>query len=481
MKVVSSSQMRLIESRDINEGRYSPQDYAVLVAQALQNIILQDGARDVLILCGDNANGSYGFMLAYLLLKNSHIAPRIIYHGASDNTFYQLAVQNGLQVIDNPRAMKEVVEQSRYVVDCLFGSELDEMISYPDNYIINWVNENDNYVLSCDLPSGLDGNDGSLYGCCIRADKTMTIELPKIGLYLKPGCEYAGEIICQPVGLSYDAIGSISSNIETLEDRQLKEQVLKMDSHTSVLLFAGSGLSTSGYLLTCQSLLASGCDSVTLAGDRLSYDMTGSRLYEVERILLDDDNLGGDLKQIDYSRYDLIVYWGGFDRGQLIVEKLMESGRPLLFTPSGAGDLRPQAQLLERRAATALMLDQNGYEDFFGPISPSSFLDDAVGSCRKYGDLKILYRSANSLAIDSQGVSIGRNSDVLDHKAGLTDVLTGCCGALLAQKNDRMSLCCANEICYRAAENYTRDHYKYAISAQQLTEQLNRQLYELSK
>ncbi|MCR5067235.1 MAG: hypothetical protein K6A14_04135 [Erysipelotrichaceae bacterium] len=481
MKVVSSSQMRLIESRDISEGRYSPQDYAVLVAQAMQNIILQDQARDILILCGDNANGSYGFMLAYLLLKNSHISPKIIYHGSTDNTYYQLAQQNGLQIVDNPRFMKEIIDQSAYIVDCLFGSELDEMISYPDNFIISWVNEAENYVLSCDLPSGLDGNDGSLYGCCIKADKTMTIELPKLGLFLKPGCEYAGEIICQPVGLSYDAIGSVSSNVATLEEKQLREQVEKMDSHTSVLLVAGSQQATSGYLLTCQSLLAAGCDQVALAGDQRSYEAAGNHLYEVERILLDDENLSSSLKQIDYNRYDLVTYWGGFSRGQLIVEKLMESGRPLLFTPAGAEDLKAQSQLLERRAATALILDQAGYEEFFGTVSPASFLDDAVGTCRKYGDLKILYRSAYSLAIDSQGITIGHDSDLLGHKAGLMDVLTGCCGAFLAQNNDRAALSSANEVCFRAAQNYRRDHYKYALSASQLTEELTRQLYELSK
>ena len=481
MKVVSSSQMRLIESRDINEGRYSPQDYAVLVAQALQNIVLADGARDVLILCGDNSNGNYGLVLAYLLFKNSHLSSRIIYHGSSENPYYQLVIQNGLEVIDNPRLMKDVIMESRYVVDCLFGSDLDEMISYPDSYVIGWVNEADNYVLSCDLPSGLDGNDGSLYGCCVRADKTMTIELPKLGLFLKPGCDYVGELVCESVGLSYDAIGSISSNVNTLEPSDLKNQLKRMDSHAHVLLFAGSGLSTSGYLLICESLLASGCERVTLAGDQKSYDMVGSRLYEVERILLEESGLTGDLKEIDYSRYDLIIYAGGFSRGQIIVERLMASGRPVLFAPQGVEDLKNQAQLLERKAATVLMLDESAYADLFGTPSPSSFLDEITAVSRKYADLKILYRSASSLSIDREGILIGHDSQLLSHKAGLMDVLVGCCGAFLAQRNDIMSLSCANEVCYRAAENYRQEHYRYSLSAAQLIRQLDQQLYELSK
>ena len=481
MKVVSSSQMRLIESRDISEGRYSPQDYTVLVAQALQNIVTADEARDILILAGDNANGNYGLMLAYLLLKNSHLTPRIIYHGSRENTYYQLVNQNGLEIIDNPRLMMAAINESRYVVDCLFGSELDEMVSYPDNYIINWVNEADCYVLSCDLPSGLDGNDGTLYGSCIKADKTMTIELPKLGLYLQPGCEYVGELVIQPVGLSYDAIGSITSPVMTLDEADLSQQIGKMTNHCRVLLFAGGNLPTSGYLLTCKSLLAAGCDRVTLAGEKASFEMTGNNLFEVERILLEDGSLTGDLKNIDYGSYDLIIYAGGFSRGQLIVEKLMESGRPLLFAPQGIDDLSRQRQLLERRASTALMLDQPAYEELFGSVSPSSFLEEAIGNSRRYADLKILYRFANSLAIDHNGVVIGHSCEQLYHKAGLTDVLVGVIGAFLAQDNDRLALSCANELCYRAVSEYEREHYRYGLSADKLIEQVSDLLYRLSK
>ncbi len=481
MKVVSSSQMRLIESRDINEGRYSPQDYAVLVAQALQNHVVADETQNVLILCGDNDNGNYGLMLAYLLLKNSHLTPRIIYHGSKENSYYQLVIQNGLEVIDNPRLMMAAINESSYVVDCLFGSELDEMISYPDNYIINWVNEADCFVLSCDLPSGLDGNDGTLYGCCIKADRTMTIELPKLGLFLEPGCEYVGELVVQPVGLSYDAIGSISSSYATLDESQMKQQVKKMNSHSSVLLFAGSQLKTSGYLLSCESLLACGADRITVAGDQRICDMAANHLYEVETIRLEDNNLTGILKDIDYGSYDLIVYAGGFSRGQITVEKLMETNRPILFTPSGINDLKTQSQLLERRATTVLMLDKNTYEEFFGTISPSSFLDEAIGTSRRYADLKILYRSTNALAIDKDGVLISHDSPLLDHRAGLMDVLVGTLAALLAQNNESLAISCANELCYRGIESHRKESHRYALSARALVEVVSQQLYQLDK
>lgn len=46
-----------------------------------------------------------------------------------------------------------------------------------------------------DIPSGLEADTGRVNGECIRAAVTVTMGMPKIGLYLNPGSDYTGEVV----------------------------------------------------------------------------------------------------------------------------------------------------------------------------------------------------------------------------------------------------------------------------------------------
>ncbi len=65
-------------------------------------------------------------------------------------------------------------------------------------------------VLAIDIPSGIDANSGVALEPAIVADVTLTLGLPKRGLFSGSGATHAGEVVVADIGIptaAYDAVG----------------------------------------------------------------------------------------------------------------------------------------------------------------------------------------------------------------------------------------------------------------------------------
>ena len=71
------------------------------------------------------------------------------------------------------------------IIDSLIGYGLKSNPRPPVNSLIKLVNVSGIKILSLDIPSGIDSDQGSIYKDSIFADYTMTLELPKKGLLQK--------------------------------------------------------------------------------------------------------------------------------------------------------------------------------------------------------------------------------------------------------------------------------------------------------
>ena len=83
-----------------------------------------------------------------------------------------------------------------------FDLMIDALIGYglrgaPRGKTARWIqkaNRGSVPILSLDIPSGLDADNGSPLGDCIRADATLTLALPKVGMREDGASEYLGEL-----------------------------------------------------------------------------------------------------------------------------------------------------------------------------------------------------------------------------------------------------------------------------------------------
>ena len=151
---------------------------------------------DALILCGSGNNGGDGLALARLLLLEKKNPTVVLIHRSplkGDALInYNACVHLGVKIMtcyDDLSPLGEQLKASSMVVDCLFGTGLSREIGSPYREAIDMVNASSLFILSADLPSGIDANTGETLGVSIRADKTISFHAMKKGLLLLENIE----------------------------------------------------------------------------------------------------------------------------------------------------------------------------------------------------------------------------------------------------------------------------------------------------
>lgn len=93
------------------------------------------------------------------------------------------------------------------IIDAVIGYGLDGPARGVAETFIYWANDESIPVLSLDTPSGVDVDTGLAAGAGMRADCTLTLALPKVGLMDNP---YAGELFVADISVPpslYDRFG----------------------------------------------------------------------------------------------------------------------------------------------------------------------------------------------------------------------------------------------------------------------------------
>jgi len=92
-------------------------------------------------------------------------------------------------------------QKSGLVVDAIFGVGIHSPVCGIFEKAICAINKCRKPVVSIDIPSGLDADTGEVHGVAVRATKTVTLALPKHGLFEGEGPLYAGKIEVADIGI----------------------------------------------------------------------------------------------------------------------------------------------------------------------------------------------------------------------------------------------------------------------------------------
>lgn len=139
----------------------------------------------IAIVCGPGNNGGDGKVLAKILKQN------------------QFSEVHVFEKVDFDKFHKSDWHWS-LIVDALFGIGLNRTIVGAEAKLIRSINSSGSFVLSLDVPSGLNAMLGEslVEGSekAVRADVTITFGFAKPGLFLKDGPALRGQLIVAPIG-----------------------------------------------------------------------------------------------------------------------------------------------------------------------------------------------------------------------------------------------------------------------------------------
>ena len=179
------------------------------VADAVKALLKSKKKASVCILCGMGNNAGDGFVVARHLW-NSGIGVQVFLIGQGDKlkrdaaTNYQILKDCRYPIREICRltpALKRHIGQADIVVDAIFGVGLNREITGLFRQVIESANQAGPRIVAVDIPSGLDGTSGKIYGTCIRAYTTVTFSCPKKGFYQGQGPQQTGHVIVADIGI----------------------------------------------------------------------------------------------------------------------------------------------------------------------------------------------------------------------------------------------------------------------------------------
>ena len=152
-----------------------------------------------IVLCGPGNNGGDGLVISQDLKK---LNQSVILYSLKSMTYKgdaKIAYKKNQLTKNNYNDLN--IPKNSVIIDCLFGIGLNRKVKGMYKNIIKKVNNSKQHVISIDIPSGINGNNGKIMGEAIKANSTYTLHAKKIGLTINSGMKYSGKVSIIDIGI----------------------------------------------------------------------------------------------------------------------------------------------------------------------------------------------------------------------------------------------------------------------------------------
>ena len=445
-----------------------------------------------LIVCGKGNNGGDGFVVCRLLLEKEAKPDCILLGKAADLTGdalanYQRLADSGIKVreVSSGAYIDPLFQNRKVIVDAIFGTGLTRAPSGLTAEAIELINCSGAYVVAVDLPSGLNSDTGAPFDPCVRANLTVTMALPKLGLWFYPGRALAGKVEVVDIGMpgtKDEGLGTKDEGTAFLLDAAHVRAVLparKPDGNKGsfgrALLIVGSRSYSGAAILAGRTAVRSGCGIVELAVPEGIVDVVAASVVEAIKSPLPqtaDAALSPAALRalLDMSAEAQAVAIGpgiGTDRPtrKLELDFLTEVEKPTVVDADGINNLVGCLDLLPSIKPPLVLTPHPGEFSRLTGLKPAEINADRVGTSRRFATERkvvlVLKGASTVIAAPDGRVFISPTGNSGLASGGTGDVLTGLIAGLMAQGMSPLDAACAGVFLHGLAAD---------IAVQSLTE-----------
>ena len=152
-----------------------------------------------IVLCGPGNNGGDGLVISQDLKKLNQNVILYCLESVAYKGDAKIAYKKNQLTKNNYNDLN--IPKNSVIIDCLFGIGLNRKVKGMYKNIIKKVNNSKQHVISIDIPSGINGNNGKVMGEAIKANSTYTLHAKKIGLTVNSGMKYSGKVSIIDIGI----------------------------------------------------------------------------------------------------------------------------------------------------------------------------------------------------------------------------------------------------------------------------------------
>ena len=445
MKFLTSGQIKDFEAKAITDLSSSLR-LINSAANACAKELSHFGA--ICIFCGKGNNGADGYRIAELLRRGGRRVYIVrTFEPETDECRY-LAKRCEEERIPS-FTFEEACEGGRIprcdaVVDAIFGIGIHGTVTGVAAKAIERINSLDAFVLSVDVPSGLDADSGSVCGLCVRADKTVTFTAPKMGMLSGESVDCCGTVVVRRAGVPVDW----SLVPEEQPSPLIEEEVIKLLpprprlSHKGTfgraVMIVGSPGMLGAAAIAAKAALKSGVGLVTIVTKRGLENTMNILVPEAVVLPLEEYDVSNPALESALIGASSVLIGCGLGRSvsaEFIASVLDTTTAPTVIDADGLNILAARPELLKHRN---VVITPHPLE--FSRLTGRSVEEiekDRLGAARSFAGeygISLVLKGARTVVSEPGGsLAASLQSTSALAKAGSGDALAGVICALCAQ------------------------------------------------
>lgn len=439
------------------------------------------------ILCGPGNNGGDGAAIA-LLLTEANVKVEAVLFGRLEQTkgdartnFERVRAAEGEQLtltecVDTEtwNSLSSRLSDCDIIVDALFGVGLSRPLEGLFAQVVRDVRSCRDgcqnrphqrmpgsanlFVLSVDVPSGLDADRANLIGEAIEADTTVTFTAPKPANVLPPASHLNGKLVVADIGSPASLVDDVKPNLFLIQEADAREWLVSTryqpesfkNTHGAVLIIAGSRGYSGAAVLCGDAAMRSGAGLVTIATPASAQtaiaasvmpEVITTSLAETDRGAISDEAVNYALQLTEKA--DVVAIGPGLTATDERTKKFMHEmiGRrrtPVVIDADGLNCLAPWPADLKGSDELPLVLTPHpGEMKRLIGTGDRELLTDRVAVARGFATknkVVLVLKGSRSLIASPDGrVFINPTGNAGLGTAGAGDTLTGLIAGFLAQ------------------------------------------------
>lgn len=476
MKAVSCEQMRKIDAAAIAMGIPG----IVLMENAavsVVNRVLEYSPQNVLIMCGKGQNGGDGFAVArHLACRDIPVDVVLL----CDEENIKGNAKTNFEAIKNMGI--DITPFSQFsgggydvIVDALLGTGIKGQVTGAYASAIEYINSSNSTVISVDIPSGINGDNGEVCGVAVKACETVTFAFYKTGLVSDLSADYVGRVIVADISIPHilPEVSTIRTEIITAETAKQAFPQKSRSAHKGTMgrvYIVGGSVGMAGAVCMASSAAErSGAGLVTciVPGEILDIVMkkiTGSMCKPLK-----DD--------VDFANADTLLIGNGMGNNSVTreyVEKALAKCSNTLIIDADGLNVLNGADEIKNTKAKVIITPHIGEMSRLTGIPTAEIIKDKLNIALDFAKTSgavVVLKGANTVVATPEGQAyINNRGTPAMAKGGSGDILAGLIAGISAKGTPLCTAACAGVFLHAVAgELAEMQSGEYSVIPEEIT------------
>jgi len=417
-----------------------------------------EGYLRIAVFCGPGNNGGDGVATARFL-KKAGCDVRVFLVGkrkkmTEDTREMERRLQELGGILEdwkNSPEQKKWCKDAAVFVDAVFGVGLNRDVREETASVLQWMTEQQIPIVSADIPSGIDADTGQVWGTAIRAERTVTFTLPKIGHFTGDGSYYSGHVKVCDIGIPKELMEQECVDTEIVDEEFVATWLPKRpwNGHKGtfgkVYVIGGSVGLTGAPVFAAKAAARTGSGLVFVGVPEKIYPITAAMCMEAmpsplpdQKGMLSSEAMGDILKRCETC--DAVAIGPGLGRNEnmekLVTALVEQIDIPLILDADALYAVKDKKEVLKARAEKGRITILTPHEGEFAYLGGELHLG-RISAAKKFseefGCITVLKGPNTITAVPDGRVFLNTTGNCGMAKGGSGDVLTGMILSLLGQ------------------------------------------------